>query len=757
MRRIHLAMMAAGIVGCSTVAGLPALAQSCEVSYGATDAAKSNKLFLYFPPVDDPTFPAYSPNVSPAKAFDVAALSPTIGTTAALIDAIRAVVVDDYCEFNVQVLSTTTNPETLAVPPARRVTVAIGSDGNGDTWGLARDTDIPGATDVDFARVWAGTYTTCEGSDPMGGCSTGTLTGAGATLGRWADAIGGTAAHEAGHTYGLLHADDDPPSDTVEPGPPPTPGEDSYHRHLMPAGRNLTGPDRAGYRRHFSDRTYSLLAADIGLSIQTMHNWDLKNPNAEEAHSLTIDFLSVLPALTLSGPYTGERSPWIDPVVTGPTGTATFRGATYNRYSITWSTANPIWQGSTPGIVPGGGDFHIGATFLGVDFDQPDPIIVQDVTLFDAASNPLTLHPRLPIYDAGTLDAADGTYAIHFFAPPAAPSLRLENVTVYQLPRVAAIASMVGAGEPKTRSGEPIRPWTVSTCQPARLRDGARCVVASLAQKPHVEVVHRVGEPGVYDCSGGIPQVDRPSRGKPDSLRAPDFEGPICAGVARDLFPSTTVYIIATAVDPQAKYYDPQLKRYVVGPLTSKVFLQVAGVRRSADGPDGPDGPNGPDGAGGVAGSAGAFGAPGSLLAAVFTGGSFPLSALRDRYTPSIHSGLALEWPFTPTFRAGLELGYHAFAAEPGVGGNLGVTDASLFVKILGATGPLRPFASAGVGTYRAFGSSQVGYQLGLGLELPVTGRAALATGLTARAVNGTSAGDLRFFDAWLGFELRLR
>src|SRR6516164_6451211 len=49
-------------------------------------------------------------------------------------------------------------------------------------------------------------------------------------------AIGGSAAHEAGHTYGLAHSDDDPPIDPCKPsqaGPPPTLGEDAFNKHLM--------------------------------------------------------------------------------------------------------------------------------------------------------------------------------------------------------------------------------------------------------------------------------------------------------------------------------------------------------------------------------------------------------------------------------------------------------------------------------------------------------------------------------------------
>ena len=580
--RMRVAMFIAAIICCTAGADFSS-AQTCPLSAGTTDSAKSHKFFLYFPTADDNTFPNYAANVSPAKAFDVAGLNNAIGTTAALRDRIHDVVVDDYCEFNVQVLSTTTNPATMGSPPPRRVTVAVGSDNTG-AWGQSQEVDIGDGINIDFARVWAGTYTSCEGgTGTPNQCSpAGELTGANATLDRWAQAIGGTAAHEGGHTYGLSHTDDDPPNDQGgQPGPNPLPGEDSFHKHLMPAGYNLSGADRATFRRHFSDGGYSLLAASVGLSIQTMHNWDMKNPNSASASSLAIDFLSLMPSITVSWSWTGASSPWITPTVSGPSGTAVFKGTTYKKYRITWSTGNPSWSG-TPGVLPGGAQFHIGATFTGVDFNQPDAIIIQNVTLFDAGSNPLTLHPRLPAYDAGSVDAADGTFAVHFFPPPGAPQMRLQSAIVYQLPRVAALESMTGEGRPLTRDQQPIRPWSERKCAPAELRkrEGARCVIAKLSQRPHVEVIHRVGEPGVYDCSKGVPRVEPPARVNGlDSPHAPDYEGPICAGTKRDLFPSTTFYIVATFVDPHAKHYDPVHKRMVTGPLTSKVYAQFSGVR----------------------------------------------------------------------------------------------------------------------------------------------------------------------------------
>ena len=564
-----------------------AFAQSCPTEDPAIDNAKSNKLFLYFPTAADATFPAYDTNVSPAQPFDATALSSNIGTTTQLIGAIHTIVVDDYCEFNVQVLATTTNPATMSNPPSRRSTVAIGSDSNGTTWGEAQEVDIGDAISVDFARVWAGTYVNCEGgvgpTVTTGGCSTtGALTGANATQAHWAEAIGGTTAHEGGHTYGLAHTDDDPPNDpTGQAGLGPAPGEDAFNRHLMPTGYDLTGPDRADYRRHFSDRDYGILATNVGLSIETMHNWDLVNPNAEAASSLAVDFLSTQGSLNLTWSYAGPLSPWANPAVSGPTGTAVFKGTTYNKYRITWSAGNPTWNNPSPGVLAGGAVFHIGAAFTGVDFNAPDPIIIQDVTLFDASSTALALHPRLPSYDAGTLDAASGDFTLQFNAPPGAAQMRLERAAILQLPRLATIDAMVGLGQPFGRDRQAIRPWSAAVCQAQPLGEsGARCLVANRTEQPHVSVVHRLGEAGVIDCSS---KRNLATEAAKDSTLIPDYEGPICAGEQFDPFPSAVVYVIATFVDPNAKHFDAATHAYVVGPVTSKVYYQFAGIRKLKD------------------------------------------------------------------------------------------------------------------------------------------------------------------------------
>jgi hypothetical protein len=229
------------------------------------------------------------------------------------------------------------------------------------------------------------------------------LNGANSTLERWAFSIGGTAAHEAGHTYGLTHAN----------GATVLPGEDPLGTHIMPAGPSVTPEERAGSRRHFDDTSFGILAANVGLSVETIHNWDFTNPNGVDAKSIRFDLLSTKPTLMLSWSYGGNLS--------------------------------------------------------GTD-----------------------------------------------------------------------------------RAG----------CTAKLGRSPASIVVSNLAQGRHIAQRHDGA------CLRITPR---------DSVNSPDVNECPNAGFNLDLFPATMLYITATVVDPAAQHWDVATKKMVVGPVTSRVFYQIAG------------------------------------------------------------------------------------------------------------------------------------------------------------------------------------
>jgi hypothetical protein len=523
-----------------------------HLGYNNVPHAKPNKLFLYFPPADDNTYPEFGVSglvTSPAHRFDVSELTSYTGTAADLRDAIFDVVTDDYCEFDVEVLQTTTAPSG---PATRRNTLAIGTDSaisnlGSNTWGLAQNVDTGDGTASDFARVWAGTY------QVLAGGAGGALNGASSTVERWARSIGGTSAHEGGHNYGLSH------NDGLVVGP----GEDALTRHVMASGGHYTDEQRAGFRRHFSDHEYSILAANVGLSVQTMFNWDFINPNAETATKIRIDFLSLQPSLTIASPYTDALSPWGSPTVSASLGSQSFKGVTYHRYQVTWSTAQ-AWSGGAPGQVAGGTGFHVGTSFVSVDYNTPDPIIITNVDLLDASDATLALHPRLAGFDAGTLDAADGTFAVDVVNFQGAP-LVLQDVSVQLLPRLVSINAMVpGAQRLVDPFGQPFPAWTTKRLDvKSVLRKGGDVRIPIARLKDGRNIVEVLDE---HNCNGR------------EDIRGPERDTRGCKfGINVDMFPATSLLITATVVDPDAKHWDATKNAYVTGPVETRVFYQLAG------------------------------------------------------------------------------------------------------------------------------------------------------------------------------------
>lgn len=566
---MRLLVLQASLVITAMVASSAIAAPTCPINYGPHADAKPNKLYLYFPTADDASFPNVDPPPdplnprptpsSPLHRFDTADLPDYNGTVTDLRNAISDVVADIYCEFNVQVVQTTT------VPPStepRRNTVGIGTDANvvstspacdGPWWAGQAQTiggDTGDALPLDYARVWGGTYQTCAG-----GLVGGELHGSKSTLERWANSIGSTAAHEGGHNYGLSHADGEFPLEY---------GEDARKHHLMRAGAlngmlTYTFDDRAE-RRHFSDHEYSVVASNVGLAMDTMWNWDFINPSATTGTKLRMEFLSAQQTLVLSWSYSGIASPWINPILTGPSGLRKFKGTTYNVYNIEWSTGHP-WSGGASGQVPGGARFHVGATFSSVSETAPDAIIIADVKVFDEDGDALPLHPRWVGFDAGTIDINTGLLNVRFFNFFDRP-LIIRDVQIRDLPRVMSIDAMMPNETMSDFTGRVFQPWPDGTRRPVIERTIAsgeeiKIDAARLSQKRHVfkQLTER-------DCA------------------VPDPEGYCRAGgFMIDLFPATTMYITATIVDPHGQRWDPSKKRFVTGPIESRLFYQIAGRR----------------------------------------------------------------------------------------------------------------------------------------------------------------------------------
>jgi hypothetical protein len=548
-------------MGASSALAAPA----CPFSSPAHDEAKAHKLYLFFPAesVQPSHYPAWFPshgydpttNWLPLPKFDTSKLKAYGGTAAQLREAIHDVVADIYCEFGVQVITIQTSPPTTL---PRRNVVGIGVDmilgrpcddptrppfGQSNTAGGDPGDSKP----VDFARVWGGYYN-CSDLDLQ--------------LAGWANSIGGTAAHEAAHNYGLSHAD----------GTLSKFGEDGFEHHLMQDGDTYSHSDRAK-RRHFSDFETSLLARRVGLAMDTMWTWEFINPNAQTARKLRMEVLSTQKELILSWSFAGGTSPWINPVVSGPSGTRTVNGTEYRVYQVEWSTRNEDWSGGEPGHVAAGARFQVGGTFSPVSrerrvcrpttCDEPDAVIISDVRLFDMDDKLMSRRPVWLGFDAGTFDMA-GNLTVRFFNSLDRP-LTVRDVVVRDLPRVMSINAMT-RDEPKLRDvfGRQFEPW----------KQGIRCPLSPSAatdEGPCPAAQSTPIEPG-RELSV---IVARRQQGRHISIQRDEEECPSPPGrfgrfchpgsTADDLFPATTMYLTATIVDSQG--------------VESRLFYQIAGRR----------------------------------------------------------------------------------------------------------------------------------------------------------------------------------
>lgn len=522
----------------------------------AVSSPKNSNLYLYYPTVVDPLFPNFQPGygVTPLQPFNVSDLDGSIGTTAQLRDEITQVIVNDYCEFSVDVLPVTSMP---ALTEPRWQVLGIGSDissFSAGLFGIATAVDINDSDAQDHGRVFAQAF--AASCNPA-------LSGASSTLARWGYAIGGTASHEAGHNYGIGHG-----NSAALPGETPT------NSHLLATGSTGLTCNGRVLDRHFSDTSYSILGHNVGLNSETLHNWDFVNPNGAPAHGMKIKILSSATSLNMNWVYLWTMAPWDSPNVSGILGTQVYQGTSYNVFELTYSTPKS-WSGGANGVVPPGSVFHLGATFN-------ENVIVVDTQLFDSSNNLMVLAPRIPSYDVGDINIVNGNFEIALSnVEPDRPFI-IRDLQVQLLPRTAAVESMMRNEAPFFLSnGEQVRINPVTNVPILWESEGGKEIIlteeplvvpiANLAKGRNIDFIYE-NEP---DCIEANPQ--RPDVVKDAAIGTPEVD--YCKdGTALSLFPATRVYITATVIEPDVKHWDPSRRQYVMGPQETRIYFQTAGL-----------------------------------------------------------------------------------------------------------------------------------------------------------------------------------
>lgn len=522
--------------------------QSCPP--GALSSTRTNKLYLYFPMSEDSSFREFSPvpdvmRTSPLDPFNIVDLDSILGTTDDLINSITQIVIEDYCEFDVEVISTRTLPSPTG---ARWQIIGIGSV-DSPTFGIAERVDLNDLFATDFGRVWAGAFRVFRAPGRV-------LHGTNSTLERWSRAIGHTVSHEAGHNYGLDH---------INANPVPISTEDVGTNHIMATSNSLTGEHRTR-KRHMSNTSYGILAHNIGLNVQTIYNWDFINPNSTNAFSIKITLLSTATALTINSSYTGGLNPWRTATISRTGSTRTMRGVLYNEFTLTFSDPNDSWSNGPEGQVPPAVEFHVGASF-----SESDPVIPVDTRLLGSGGGELALHPRVIGFNTGEADFTSGEYEVRIFKS-SRDSNSMEDTPVFirelevnYLPRVASIETMISNREGKLSDVHNIPFDANGQCSRMptfELNSTATIKIGRLSDPRYIDIT--------YDSTGCVTGFT-PNDSIPGSFR-------YCPhGTALSLFPSTSVYITATVVDTNGIFFNPQTESFDTGWVESRVFYQFSG------------------------------------------------------------------------------------------------------------------------------------------------------------------------------------
>ncbi|HYR30117.1 MAG TPA: outer membrane beta-barrel protein, partial [Thermoanaerobaculia bacterium] len=693
----------------AAAAAAPSIAQTCPAGVVATP--KSSTMYLFFPTAADSTFPSYGGKpTSPVNPFTMASHDATISTSA-VRNRVQELMRAGFCEFDVDIALTTTVPAPAA--GSRWQIVGIGSDNSGvgsTTVGKAQAVDTGDADSQDYCRVWVENIESfCDDQ----------LTGANSTLERWSTAIANLSAHEGAHNYGATHEDSIP-----------RPGEDVRPNHFEADPAAGATKDTISDRlNHFSDTAYERFGHDIGLSTKTLHNWDFVNPNSSSADRLTVTVLSSAATLTIGWFYNGSLSPWTNPTVTKRAGTITFRGTAYNVFDVLFSSPQ-AWSGGANGVAPAGEKFHVGASFT-----QPDPIIVYETSLASGATT-LALKPRIFGYDDGITN--EGGFNVQFFNT-GTTELVLSDLEVFFLPRMLDIEEMVVGGALRGVRGEPIlpfarRPANENDVLPTRLRQPVRVgkepfdlPLAKLTDRRHLDYVIKEGE---CESSTGF--------GDPRETYCPT------PGNVLSLFPATYVYVIATVTEPNAHFWDKAQAKFVDGPLTTRVFFQIAGTVPDANRNDvddlidirnGSSNDNNGNGIPDEAENGGVGGAKG-LAAFARIGATLPDTGL------SLAAGL--EYEFTPQVSAIATIGYD----NPDDTDVLRLSLGGRFY--FNAVSPLKPYVEAAIGYYDLDpGSSDVAGQAGVGVRYDLSGRLALDAAYHRHLVQNANYSTLQLGLRW--------
>jgi len=148
----------------------------------------------------------------------------------------------------------------------------------------------------------------------------------------------------------------------------------------------------------------------------------------------------------------------------------------------------------------------------------------------------------------------------------------IRDMLIQYLPRQVDINAMIEGEVMRDVRGIRVQPHggcDRKPCKPRRdfkLNESKEFHLGKLSDDRFVDIIHDAS-----DCELGAVTVS-----------GADMEGgslKYCMkGNSLSLFPSTSIYVTATIIDPNARYFNRTTGAYVNGPLESKVFYQFVGM-----------------------------------------------------------------------------------------------------------------------------------------------------------------------------------
>lgn len=522
------------------------------VFFVAADARSApHTLYLNF--TGDANFPEFGSsnyNTSPLSAFDASQLDSNFGSAEAnqIMTSVFNFVTADYYEFDLNV--TMTKPSS---GPYQTVgidhTIATWGSGSNQRWNFGKANGIDNdPDDVDHGRVFGGSF----------GDWSSAWQGTNSTVDRWSYAIAETTAHEAGHNYGVKHPYSAPNSAESAAG-------DSQSDHLLATGSTGLTPEERTVDRHFSDTSYGVLAANLGLNSRTLTNWAFRNPNDVKAHDFHINFRSQHSSLTVTSEL--GRDPFGTYAVTNM-GQTTIDGKTWYEYEVEWADGNGVEAGAL---------WYSGIKLSGLSSLSPieapyviqplqpvsDDLIITDTYLTDANGDRMPLRPRTVSYGSGDLDSA-GTLSVPISNDSDEP-LVLRNMRFRLVPRMIDPDTMVAESTETPMSADG---HTVSIFEDILFPGDITLLPGEETSFALADFNNWLAVKLAEAAGGGGGANDS------DLIEVEYLE----PSTWRDMFPSAYIYGTGSVVMLNQQVWDPELEQFIFTDVETEVFFQLSGL-----------------------------------------------------------------------------------------------------------------------------------------------------------------------------------